>query len=349
MGNYPRKSIGVLSRTTKDQWFRRMQNHLISEDLWEVVQNASSVTLSTPTSEIGSIPVINIEPKDVKANAKVTLHIQFCLDDMDEEDVAGMATAYEIWRFLVHKYKEKLQTTGRQYLADYMGYKKPADQSIQEAWTHLKKLGRKISDTQPDMKGLCRNDRLVQTLLASLPTEYMTTRDTLDAQGYLDVDIVLQRLQEKEASLKADETTMWAKREANRSRSRHQRRSASAESGSGRRQYKRKSSNDSRRCHICQSSRHFADDCPKRDKVREFLRRDRLKERAEKDRGPTSIRNTARTTRKITALQESLSLTTAAAPTPRKALARNLQLCQRRMSVRFLMTTGLPTLARPHT
>jgi len=65
-------------------------------------------------------------------------------------------SAKNVWDALKSKYKKKLQMMGRQYLTEFVGYKMPVDVSIEEAWTHLSKLGRKIAATQPDMTGLSK-------------------------------------------------------------------------------------------------------------------------------------------------------------------------------------------------
>lgn len=95
-----------------------------------------------------------------------------------------------------------------------MNYKKSPDKTIEETWTELSKLARKIAHTQSDMKGLSTPERRLQTLLQSLPAEYDVIRDAIDAQDNPDHERAIQKLQEKEAQLLArtTETAMWAKR-----------------------------------------------------------------------------------------------------------------------------------------
>jgi len=65
-------------------------------------------------------------------------------------------------------------------------------------------LKRKIVEIQFDIKRLYCNNKLIQTLLVFLLAKYITIRDTLDTQDNLDVNIVLQKLQEKKVLLKAN-------------------------------------------------------------------------------------------------------------------------------------------------
>ncbi len=65
-------------------------------------------------------------------------------------------------------------------------------------------MKRKIVEIQFDIKRLYCNNKLIQTLLVFLLAKYITIRDTLDTQDNLDVNIVLQKLQEKKVLLKAN-------------------------------------------------------------------------------------------------------------------------------------------------
>jgi hypothetical protein len=52
---------------------------------------------------------------------------------------------------------------------------------------------------------------MFQQLLAALPPAYDTVRDAINSQGETDVDILLERLLEKESLLKANEKTLTAR------------------------------------------------------------------------------------------------------------------------------------------
>ena len=89
----------------------------------------------------------------------------------------------------------------------------PALKTSDQLWAEIGILGRKVASTRPDLEGLNKQDQRIQTLLQSLPEEYMVIRDAIDGQETLDVDTVLQKLQEKEAQLKiGGEKAMYAKR-----------------------------------------------------------------------------------------------------------------------------------------
>ena len=79
----------------------------------------------------------------------------------------------------------------------------PPNESIDGVWTHLTKLGRKITTTQPDLSSLNMPEQRFQTLLHELPEEYCMTCDGIDSQHTM-VDEGIALLQEKEAQLKAE-------------------------------------------------------------------------------------------------------------------------------------------------
>ncbi len=206
-----RRPVPILTRENCDQWFPLMKKWLIGEDLWSVIEGkAGSDTPSSITSITSGIQSLGLGNQKVDAKAHYWLTICITIDD--QEHIADKTSAKEVWDALSSKHKEKLQTTGRQYLADFIGYKMPADISIEKAWTHLAKLARKIAATQKDMSGLSKPERRFQALLQSLPDEYTVIRDAIDAQDKPDVERGLQKLQEKEAQLKTTEAALWAKR-----------------------------------------------------------------------------------------------------------------------------------------
>lgn len=206
MENDIRKFIGILSQATNQQWFRRMRNDLIAEDLWKVVETPYLTvvpsTANTPTTSAGSTPSAIPSSGTIWEDAKATFDIQQCLDENDDEDTATMNTAYAIWKFLNNKYKEKFETTGNLYLREYIEYKNPIDVGVEDARTLLKKLGQEIVSTQGDMGGMCRDARLLWTLLFSLPEDYTVIRDAILVQPAPDLDFALLQLLE-EAQLKA--------------------------------------------------------------------------------------------------------------------------------------------------
>ena len=82
-----------------------------------------------------------------------------------------------------------------------INYKKPADVDIESAWTEIARLSRKIVEMEPDMKAFKTQERRFQILLKSLPEDYYTHRDAIDAQTNPDIDDSIKKLQEKEAEL----------------------------------------------------------------------------------------------------------------------------------------------------
>ena len=91
-------------------------------------------------------------------------------------------------------------------MMDFAIYKKPADKTIDETWTEIFKLTRKFYATQSELKVLTTFKKRLTIFLRRLSDEYMNIRDHIDAQNKPDVETAIQKLQKKEAQLKAKET-----------------------------------------------------------------------------------------------------------------------------------------------
>lgn len=199
-----RRPVPVLTRENCDQWFTLMKRWLIGEDLWLVIEISA---VNTPASD-SFFSLSNLGFKSQKTNAKALYWLTICISADDQEYLTDKVNTKNAWDVLKSKYKKKLQTTGRQYLAEFIGYKMPVGVFIDETWTHLSRLGRKIAATKSDMAGLSKLERRFQALLQALLKDYMMIRDAINAQDTPDVERGLQKLQEKEAQLKAAETAM---------------------------------------------------------------------------------------------------------------------------------------------
>ena len=292
-----------------------MKQWLIGEGIWDVVDPdkdptppTSSAANTPDTSTNGSLKDLesSIFTKNAgfgsdgrKLDAKSQFYILLCINEDDQELVAEEKTSRGMWNTLLKKYQNKLQTTGRQLIQELVNYKKSPDVSIEATYTDITKKSRKIASMQTDMAALATPKRRFQTLLQSLPAEYMTIRDAIDAQDNPDIDRSIQKLQEKEASLKAEkgETALVAyDRRDNRPAYRiPQRRSSSSDEDSHRpnrnqrRESERQESKRSRQrktssCFLCGKDDHRIKDCSLLKKLRRFLKRTEEKARIKKDK-----------------------------------------------------------------
>ena len=202
-----------------------MKQWLIGEGIWLVVDPDNEVVstlASTPggsTAGITSITVeaygrdltpLGMQPESVapKYDARAQYMLINCIDDDDAEMVADETRSRGIYKKLLKKYKKTTKTVGRQYPADLINYKKPSDISIEAAYTEITKISRKVVELQPEMKAMSLPKGRFQILLKSLPDEYDTLRDAIDAQTDPDIDEAFEKLQEKEAQLQAKDKEM---------------------------------------------------------------------------------------------------------------------------------------------
>ena len=158
----------ILSHKNSEKWFPLFKQWLISEDIHIaiVAPQTTLLAISTPATTGTNTPasktsttqavVLAQDPIFKKADAKVQYWLSISINEDDQEWITDQPTAKAKWDALKSKYKEKLQITGRQYLQDIVSYKMEAGVTIDEAWTYLSKLSRKVAAIQKDMAGLAK-------------------------------------------------------------------------------------------------------------------------------------------------------------------------------------------------
>ena len=202
-----RQPVEILTWVNFTLWFPHMKQWLTSEELWYVIENQLSASGTSDSGVSSSLHDLGFENQ--KINAKTLYWINTCISMDDQELLVNKVTARKVWHFLKTKYEQRLSTTGRQYLVDFTAYKMSLNESIDEVWTHLTKLDRKITTTWLGLSSLNMPEQQFQALLHRLLKEYCMTCDGSDSwHTTVDEDIAL--LQEKEAQLKA-ETALWAR------------------------------------------------------------------------------------------------------------------------------------------
>ncbi|KAI4150259.1 MAG: hypothetical protein L6R39_002311 [Caloplaca ligustica] len=157
----------ILTRLNSEMWFVTMEAYLQSESLWFIVEKAEAAFLartpwpvipSTPADSIsasspGSIPIGFGNQAPNANNAKVWFAVFCCISDDDQRLIKPIGkSAPDVWYTLRLKYKEKLHTVNHQLQKDFIGYEKPKDKTIEEAWTELEHLGSRIVEYNPTLK-----------------------------------------------------------------------------------------------------------------------------------------------------------------------------------------------------
>ena len=79
----------------------------------------------------------------------------------------------------------------------YVTYKMLVNIFIDEAWTHLGKIDKKMFTIKSNLKFLCDPTEHFQSLLQALSKEYSGIWDEIDAQVNPDIKASLQKLQER--------------------------------------------------------------------------------------------------------------------------------------------------------
>lgn len=207
-----KRPVPVLTQDNHERWFKLLERYFKGEGIWAAV-------IGTPMADREGLE---------KADAKAQYIIDICIDDMDRERVEACKDAKEMWDMLKKKYSDKRPSVGRQYLHELVTYRMPEDGNIQDAWTDIQRLARMVKTINPAMKDAFDQTQMFQQLLASLPSTYDAIRDAIDGQGEKDVDILFQRLLEKESSLKNSEKAFAARTRPERTQSPRPQKSSNA-------------------------------------------------------------------------------------------------------------------------
>jgi hypothetical protein len=244
---YRHRRVEVLSRDNSDTWFKDMKNWLQGESLWPIVvtQLLVKTPTATPTS-IGSTPSTlnsllgdvtldfkNLEIRDppiggttvmndfITKDAKAKYWINLSLNIFDKEMVKDEPTSGQMWAKLIKKYQLKTALIGRQSLTDFSSYRMESTTTIDEAFQHLNKLGKRLVKQNPELKSLNTMRYKFQQLLGSLPSEYGAYKAGIDSRGEIDLEEGLQILREAKREIHP-EFGLYAKRPTRRPKPRHQ-------------------------------------------------------------------------------------------------------------------------------
>lgn len=221
------RKVAVLSKENSDAWFRQMRNWLEAEGIFWVIETVTPGRPSGPMPDLrgttegidnlslddppqgGTSNLATFKQKDAKAK----YWIELSLNEFDQERVEDAQTARDMWTILQKKYKAKLPSTGRQYLAEYVNYRMESSTTIDQAWQDLSRLGRKVVEQNPALKAMNSTKERFARLLSALPPEYHSYKAGLDVQRGIEIEEALEILNEAEHTVHP-EIGLYAKRPA---------------------------------------------------------------------------------------------------------------------------------------
>lgn len=270
---YRHRRVEVLSRDNSDTWFKDMKNWLQGESLWPIVmtQLSQKTPSSTPRSEGSNLDSLlgeitfdfrNLEIRDppiggttvmndfITKDAKAKYWINLSLNAFDKEMVEDEPTSGQVWARLLKKYQLRTAAIGRQHLVDFSSYKMESSTTIDEAFQHLNKLGKKLVEQTPELRTLNTMRFKFRQLLSALPSEYATYKAGMDARGEIDPEEGLQILREAERDLHP-EFGLFAKKPYGKPRPRSQEERPRSPI-----------QRDGQNCFLCNGSDHQMRSCP---------------------------------------------------------------------------------------
>ena len=110
-----------------------------------------------------------------------------CIDKTDKEYIKDFSGTKDVWEGLRAKYSKIRPQTIREDLKKLVNYKLDSDTSIEDTWTELRQIRRRIGITNPTKMKTITETELFEYLLGGLPDKYSTTCIALDIQINLNV------------------------------------------------------------------------------------------------------------------------------------------------------------------
>ncbi|KAI1516726.1 Retrotran-gag-2 domain containing protein [Pyrenophora tritici-repentis] len=279
--------IPQLTAENHDTWFRRNKVKLKGKKVFYVceknlVQHCQIATASRLTEAMEELEIaetdkhtkirVNIEKRDKYLEDEATA-IDLLFRSLSEDDQALIDeydTAFQFWAYLQKKYTQTDATTANIYMTRIQKFTFNPGNTIVGSWEKLKDYRRKLVAADADTNGAYKDSALLLVLIRSLPKEFKTTIDTLNAQLNLTVEQKLKFLEEKEVrdQQDANEKALPAFRKTEKyvppyRRRNHKNSPLSSDSESG--------AKFTVQCFLCDGA-HGVRDCPRRERARKLLK-----------------------------------------------------------------------------
>ncbi|KAI1516678.1 Retrotran-gag-2 domain containing protein [Pyrenophora tritici-repentis] len=279
--------IPQLTAENHDTWFRRNKVKLKGKKVFYVceknlVQHCQIATASRLTEAMEELEIaetdkhtkirVNIEKRDKYLEDEATA-IDLLFRSLSEDDQALIDeydTAFQFWAYLQKKYTQTDATTANIYMTRIQTFTFNPGNTIVGSWEKLKDYRRKLVAADADTNGAYKDSALLLVLIRSLPKEFKTTIDTLNAQLNLTVEQKLKFLEEKEVrdQQDANEKALPAFRKTEKyvppyRRRNHKNSPLSSDSESG--------AKFTVQCFLCDGA-HGVRDCPRRERARKLLK-----------------------------------------------------------------------------
>ncbi|KAI1690371.1 Retrotran-gag-2 domain containing protein [Pyrenophora tritici-repentis] len=273
--------IPQLTAENHDTWFRRNKVKLKGKKVFYVCEKnlvqhcqiaiAGELTEAMEELEIAEADKhtkirVNIEKRDKYLEDEATA-IDLLFRSLTEDDQALIDeydTAFQFWAYLQKKYTQTDATTANIYMTRIQTFTFNPGNTIVGSWEKLKEYRRKLVAADADTNGAYKDSALLLVLIRSLPKEFKTTIDTLNAQLNLTVEQKLKFLEEKEVrdQQDADEKALPAFRKTEKyvppyKRRNHKSSPLSSDSESG--------TKFMVQCFLCDGA-HGVRDCPRRER-----------------------------------------------------------------------------------
>lgn len=251
-------------------------------DYWAIPRKTRWIYQDDPASILLRTTKSTTEETEI-ANATTLAVIMSQVNEEDLMMIADMTEAHEVVAELKRKYEDKRPSKTQKEIREFYNYKLGNDETIEQAWSKLRSIARKIISSDSSFKTTVNEKATYAQLLNSLPSEYTTIADVQTNDQVTSIQDKLANLQEKESKLGDKRSSAHWSKERRRPQSNirstartsqrdnlYRRNSSSSSSGSSNKKAKRK-----QYCELCRTSDHNIKNCSKLDEARRHVSRSR--------------------------------------------------------------------------
>ncbi|KAI1559706.1 UBN2 multi-domain protein [Pyrenophora tritici-repentis] len=188
--------IPQLTAENHDTWFRRNKVKLKGKKVFYVCEK--NLVQHCQIAIAGELTEAMEEDKYLEDEATAIDLLFRSLSEDDQALIDEYDTAFQFWAYLQKKYTQTDATTANIYMTRIQTFTFNPGNTIVGSWEKLKDYRRKLVAADADTNGAYKDSALLLVLIRSLPKEFKTTIDTLNAQLNLTVEQKLKFLEEKE-------------------------------------------------------------------------------------------------------------------------------------------------------
>jgi hypothetical protein len=229
--------IPNLTKLNVRTWKSEVKEFCESQGVWAVVRHTSD-----RQDKADELKKLLEDENWATQDATARIYIKKNIDPDDKAATRDLTNSGAVWKYLMAKYERRTEFDNMILVRRITQWRKDPTKDIETSLQQLEQFNRELSEAS-DQK-LCFQELMILTMfLDGLPEEYAMMKDSIFSNATLNRGLILSRLQQKESSIKINNSVEEGQESANRAQ-------------------------EPRKCYNCDKPGHFARDCraPKKDR-----------------------------------------------------------------------------------